>query len=107
MSPLSSSSSADAQAHVVPGPAASLPEGVSAVVYCEGQFGEQDGTTANGLVRHSERYDILNVVARPHAGADTGQLLAGAAHVRPALASLRDATPTAGAVPDPMGTAPG
>ena len=29
-----------------------LPAGSSAIVYCEGQFGEQDGKTANGLVRH-------------------------------------------------------
>lgn len=39
------------QAPVVP----TLPVGVTAIVYCEGQFGEQDGKTANGLVRHSER----------------------------------------------------
>ena len=31
----------------------------TAVVYCEANFGELDGKTANGLVRHSERYEIL------------------------------------------------
>ena len=51
----------------VPGAPAALPIGSSAVVYCEGQFGEQDGKTANGLVRHSEKYEILSVIdsARP------------------------------------------
>ena len=28
----------------------------TAVVYCEANFGDIDGKTANGLVRHSERY---------------------------------------------------
>ncbi len=27
-----------------------------AIVYCENQFGEMDGKTTNGLVRHSEKY---------------------------------------------------
>jgi len=39
-----------------------FPVGSTAVVYCEGQFGEQDGKTANGLVRHSEKYEILSVI---------------------------------------------
>ena len=46
----------------VPDLSPSLPEGSTAVVYCEGQFGEQDGKTANGLVRHSEKYDVLSVI---------------------------------------------
>ena len=41
---------------------ARMPTGSTAVVYCEGQFGEQDGKTANGLVRHSEKYEILSVI---------------------------------------------
>ena len=34
----------------------------TAVVYCEGNFGQTDGKTANGLVRHSERYRIVAVI---------------------------------------------
>ena len=49
-----------------------LPLGATAIVYCEGQFGEQDGKTANGLVRHSEKYEILSVIDSSRAGADTG-----------------------------------
>ena len=56
------------------------PLGATAVVYCEGNFGELDGKTANGLVRHSEKYDILSVIDSRHAGADAGTLLDGTAN---------------------------
>ena len=32
---------------------------LTAIVYCEGNFAALDGKTANGLVRHSEKYKIL------------------------------------------------
>jgi len=38
------------------------PMSATAVVYCEARFGTDDGKTANGLVRHSEKYEILSVV---------------------------------------------
>ena len=47
----------------------------TAVVYCEANFGQADGKTANGLVRHSERYRILSVIDSRQAGADTGDIL--------------------------------
>ncbi len=78
----------------------SLPAGSTAVVYCEGQFGEQDGKTANGLVRHSEKYDILSVVDSTHAGSDAGQVLDAAPNGIPVLASLAEALAHAGHVPD-------
>ena len=34
----------------------------TAIVYCEANFGDVDGKTANGLVRSSERYEILSVI---------------------------------------------
>jgi hypothetical protein len=34
----------------------------TAVVYCEANFGEIDGKTANGLIRRSEKYKILSVI---------------------------------------------
>lgn len=79
---------------------ATTPAGGSAVVYCEGQFGEQDGKTANGLVRHSERYEILSVIDTSRAGADSGQVLDGTPNGIPVLASLREAISHAGHVPD-------
>ena len=71
----------------------------SAVVYCEGQFGEQDGKTANGLVRHSERYRILSVIDSTRAGVDSGTYLDNAANGIPVLADLAQAVAHAGHVP--------
>lgn len=78
----------------------SLPIGSTAVVFCEGQFGEQDGKTANGLVRHSEKYDILSVLDSTRAGADAGMVLDGRANRIPLLANLDEAIAHAGHVPD-------
>ncbi|MFF1541639.1 DUF1611 domain-containing protein [Microbacterium sp. NPDC058269] len=77
-----------------------LPSGTTAIVYCEGQFGEQDGKTANGLVRHSEKYEILSVIDSTHAGADAGVLLDGLANGIPILNGLPTAIAHAGHVPD-------
>ncbi|WP_247630207.1 DUF1611 domain-containing protein [Microbacterium croceum] len=77
-----------------------LPLGTSAIVYCEGQFGEQDGKTANGLVRHSEKYEILSVIDTTHAGADAGMVLDGTATGIPILDGLASAIAHAGHVPD-------
>lgn len=77
-----------------------LPTGSTAVIYCEGQFGEQDGKTANGLVRHSEKYEILSVIDSTHAGADAGKMLDGAANGIPILDGLTTAIRHAGRVPD-------
>lgn len=77
-----------------------LPTGATAVVYCEGQFGEQDGKTANGLVRHSEKYDVLSVIDSRSAGLDSGSILDGAPNGIPVLADLEDAIADAGQVPD-------
>lgn len=77
-----------------------LPIGSTAVIYCEGQFGEQDGKTANGLVRHSEKYEILSVIDSTQAGVDAGSFLDGAAVGIPVLACLTEAIAHAGHVPD-------
>lgn len=47
----------------------------TAVVYCEANFGAIDGKTANGLVRHSERYEILSVIDSEKVGLDAGVVL--------------------------------
>ncbi|NED96885.1 DUF1611 domain-containing protein [Phytoactinopolyspora alkaliphila] len=80
--------------------AAALPHGCSAVIYCEGQFGEQDGKTANGLVRHSEKFEILSVIDSRQAGTDAGEFLDGVANGVPVLVSLNEAIAHAGHVPD-------
>jgi uncharacterized NAD-dependent epimerase/dehydratase family protein len=81
-------------------PMPALPAGTSAVVYCEGQFGEQDGKTANGLVRHSQKYEILSVIDSTHAGVDAGSFLDGHRNGIPVLADLPQAIAWSGRVPD-------
>ena len=65
-----------------------LPLGSTAVIYSEGVFGLQEGKTANGLVRHSERYDIVSVIDSTHAGLDAGAVLTGQPLDIPVVASL-------------------
>lgn len=77
-----------------------VPTGSTAVVYCEGQFGEQDGKTANGLVRHSEKYEILSVIDSLRAGADAGEILDGTPNGVPVLASLAECIGHAERMPD-------
>lgn len=78
----------------------SLPVGSSAVVYCEGQFNEQDGKTANGLVRHSEKYDILSIIDSRLAGHDAGTVLDGQPNGIPVVTGLAEAIVLAGRIPD-------
>lgn len=92
--------SADALQESLSGAAKSRPTGSTAIVYCQGQFGQQDGKTANGLVRHSEKYEILSVIDSCHAGADAGSFLDGAPNNIPILTDLQQAISHAGFVPD-------
>ena len=52
--------------------ASSRPQRPRAIVYCEANFGEIDGKTANGLVRNSEKYEIVSVIDSRLAGQDAG-----------------------------------
>lgn len=73
----------------------------TAVVYCEANFGSVDGKTANGLVRHSEKYDILSVIDSEKAGLDAGTVLGGPPNAIPVCRDLADAmAQTGGGVPD-------
>jgi len=71
-----------------------------AIVYCEANFGAIDGKTANGLVRNSERYQIISVIDSQLAGQDTGMVLDGLANGIPLCRDLDDAMTQAGPVPD-------
>jgi uncharacterized NAD-dependent epimerase/dehydratase family protein len=70
------------------------------VVYCEGNFGELDGKTANGLVRHSERYDVLSVIDSRRVGLDAGAFLDGIPNGIPVHRDLGDTIDRLGLVPD-------
>ena len=72
----------------------------TAVVYCEGNFGAIDGKTANGLVRHSERYEILSVIDSEKAGSDAGVVLDGKANGIPICRDLWEALRQARALPE-------
>jgi uncharacterized NAD-dependent epimerase/dehydratase family protein len=72
----------------------------TAVVYCEGNFGAPDGKTANGLVRHSEKYEILSVIDSTKSGLDSGEVLGDAPNGIPISADLAEAIVLAGDVPD-------
>ena len=72
----------------------------TAVVYCEGNFGAIDGKTANGLVRHSERYKILSIIDSDQVGLDSGNVLDGTPNSIPICRNLADALEQAGSTPD-------
>jgi uncharacterized NAD-dependent epimerase/dehydratase family protein len=74
--------------------------GSTAVVYCEANFGAIDGKTANGLVRSSEKYEILAVIDSEKAGLDAGEVLDGTPNGIPICADLADAIVLAEGVPD-------
>jgi uncharacterized NAD-dependent epimerase/dehydratase family protein len=72
----------------------------TAVVYCEGNFGKADGKTANGLVRHSERYEILSVIDSHLVGRDSGEVLGDGSNHIPVVEDLAAAIARNGATPD-------
>jgi uncharacterized NAD-dependent epimerase/dehydratase family protein len=78
----------------------SAPAQSTAVVYCEANFGSGDGKTANGLVRHSQRYEILSVIDSEKAGLDAGEVLDGTPNGIPICADLAASIALAGQVPD-------
>jgi uncharacterized NAD-dependent epimerase/dehydratase family protein len=71
-----------------------------ALVYCESEFGQIDGKVANGLARHSDKYDILGVIDSTKAGLDTGEYLDGIKNGIPVFPSMTDAIATLGFVPE-------
>jgi uncharacterized NAD-dependent epimerase/dehydratase family protein len=72
----------------------------TAVVYCEGNFAAPDGKTANGLVRHSETYEIVAVIDSTQSGLDAGAVLGDKPNSIPICIDLDDAVAAAGRVPD-------
>ena len=72
----------------------------TAVVYCEGNFAAIDGKTANGLVRHSEKYAILAVIDSEKAGQDSGNALDGRPNGIPVCRDLTESLAHAGGIPD-------
>lgn len=72
----------------------------TALVYCEGQFGQMDGKTAAALVRHSETYSIVGVIDSRLTGKDAGEELEGKRRGIPIFENLSDALGQLSEVPD-------
>jgi len=72
----------------------------TAVVYCEANFGAPDGKTANGLVRHSEKYEIVSIIDSEKYGLDAGVVLGEKPNAIPICRDLADAVAQVGAVPE-------
>lgn len=72
----------------------------TAIIYCEGHFGEMDGKTANGLIRSSGKYRIVGVIDSTKAGIDTGKYLEGRNNGIPIFPNLIKALEILPEVPD-------
>ena len=72
----------------------------TAVIYCEANFGAIDGKTANGLIRHSEKYKILSVIDSMKAGLDSGEVLGETPNAIPVCRDLSDALARIEDIPD-------
>lgn len=79
---------------------AQAPALLKAIVYCEASFGAIDGKTANGLVRQSEKYEILSVIDSHQAGQDSGEVLDDKPNHIPICSDLDASLLHAGAVPN-------
>ncbi|MEG0075528.1 MAG: DUF1611 domain-containing protein [Eubacterium sp.] len=62
-----------------------------AIIYCEGHFGDLDGKTANGLIRHSKKYEITGVIDSKKSGQDSGTVLDNVQNNIPIFSSISDA----------------
>ncbi|MFT6797164.1 MAG: putative NAD-dependent epimerase/dehydratase family protein [Maribacter sp.] len=51
-----------------------------ALVYCEGAFNTPNGKTAHGLVRFTERYEVVGVLDAKYKGQDSGTVLDGSSN---------------------------
>jgi len=67
----------------------------NAIVYCEGAFNTPNGKTAHGLVRFTNRYNIVGVIDSRYAGRDAGEVLDGTANAVPVYESVGEAVKTA------------
>jgi uncharacterized NAD-dependent epimerase/dehydratase family protein len=63
----------------------------NAIVYCDGAFNTPNGKTAHGLVRFTNRYNILGVIDSRYAGRDAGTVLDRTANAVPIYQSVADA----------------
>lgn len=63
----------------------------NAIVFCEGAFNTTNGKTAHGLVRFTERFNIVSVVDSVYRGNDSGMVLDGRPNGIPVFGSVEEA----------------
>jgi uncharacterized NAD-dependent epimerase/dehydratase family protein len=68
---------------------------MKAIVYCAGAFNTPNGKTAHGLVRFTERYEVLAVIDPAYAGKDARGVLDGKLTGIPVVNDLEEAIATA------------
>ncbi|MEJ2054808.1 MAG: DUF1611 domain-containing protein [Calditrichaceae bacterium] len=61
------------------------------IVYCEGAFNTPNGKTAHGLVRFTERYNVLCVIDSKYPGQDSGSVIDNKPNNIPVVKSLAEA----------------
>lgn len=71
-----------------------------AIIYSENEFGKLDGKVANGLVRQSEKYQIVGVIDSTRAGLDAGEYLNDRKNNIPIFKDINDAIQQLTVVPD-------
>ncbi len=64
---------------------------MKAIVYCAGAFNTPNGKTAHGLVRFTERYEVLAVIDPKYAGKDAREVLDGVKTGIPVVKDLHEA----------------
>ncbi len=69
---------------------------MKAIVYCGGAFNTPSGKTAHGLVRFTERYEVLAVIDAAYAGLDARHVLDGKITGIPIVNDLGEAMAIAG-----------
>jgi len=73
---------------------------LKAIVYCDKQFGKMDGKVTNGLVRHSEKYEITGIIDSTKVGMDAGEYLDGIKNGIPIFRDLHEAIDKLESFPD-------
>jgi len=73
---------------------------LTAIIYCENEFGNLDGKVTNGLVRKSEKYEIVGVIDSTKYGLDAGEILDGKKTGIPIFRNLNEAIINLNFIPD-------
>ena len=68
-----------------------------ALVYCDGAFNTPNGKTAHGLVRFTERYEVVGVLDHKYSGQDAGLVLDGKNNGIPIYKDMTEALSKLGA----------